>query len=132
MGPLGYAGLSAGADFAESLAKRIFGSGDRNRILRFAAMLRSRLGTDVISPSRQREIVDRLYASSFGERNRLGESINRRLNLDSGVAQGALGEQAQGQLLGYGANLALENEQLKASRDSQYNQLLTSIYGGLL
>lgn len=130
--PLGLGAIQFGAGFAESLAKQIFGSGDRKRILRFAEMLKSRMGQDIIDPQRQRAIVQQLYNANAPERNRNAEMINKRLNLDSGVAQGELANQAQQSYAGLAGNLALQNESMKFNRDNQYQQMIQQIYGSLL
>lgn len=110
--------INAGAGFAGSLADQIFKSGDVKRKERFLKWLQSRMGQDVMGQGEQDRIFSSLWRASQPQRNTMAEGIARRLNLDSGVAQGELANMNMSQEWGFRAQLAQLAAQMKAQRDN--------------
>ena len=125
--PTGLGIVTGGANLLAQLAGKLFDSSDPERIKRLIAYLQQRMGRDVISGNEQSSISNRLYMSRMPEFNRMGEGINRRLGLDSGLAQGELARGMQSQRFGFDADLAMKNKELTANRDLNYTNILAQL-----
>ena len=125
--PTGLGIVTGGANVLAQLAGRLFDTRDPERIKRLIAYLQQRMGRDVISGGEQRNISNRLYYSRMPEFNRMGESVNQRLGLDSGLAQGELARGMQSQRFGFDADLAMKNRELTSQRDLGYSNILAQL-----
>lgn len=128
---VGAAAIMGGADFLGSLASRIFGSGDRRRIRRFAEFLQSQLGTDVFSPQDQERIFGLINRSLAPQRNLRAEAVNKRLGLGSGVAQGELATSFQSDEARIRADLASLGERFRFQRDQNFVGNISGLLSGL-
>lgn len=132
MDPLvGQAMIQGGSSLLSTLAGQIFGSKDPDRIKRFISYLTQRMGQDVISSGEQANISNRLYQSRMPEMNKYAESVNKRLGLDSGLAQQALATNMASQRYGTDAELALLNKRLTSQRDLSYMNSIAGLEGAL-
>jgi hypothetical protein len=129
---LGGASVISGlGGLAQSLAEFIFGSGRKRAIKKQIGSYQGQLGKDVMSPAEQEAIMAHLYRSMYPRFNQQAEGINKRLGLDSGVAQAELASGMQSTEAGLRGGLAQQNIQLRSQRDDQLRQLMASLTGQL-
>lgn len=124
---VGAAGIAAGGDLLTSLASAIFSSRDTGRLKRLAEYLRSRLGQSAISPAEQEGIVTRNQAAMAPQLNQYAEGLNRRLNLDSGVAQGVLADRIFPTQMALRNDLSMKNLEMTNQNDAQIRALLAQL-----
>ena len=110
----GLAGLLGGPSEGEKRQRKVFG------------LAQNRLGQDVLRPEQYMADYMRASAPRF---NQQAETMNRRLNLDSGVAQGELQHSMQSDFAQFMLNAKMQNDQLKTQRDSMLLQLMGSLGG---
>lgn len=124
--------ISGGASALSNIAQSIFNSKDDKRIKRFLDFLQNQIGTDVISDERQESLFRNVDASLAPGRNRLAQSIQNRVGLDSGVGLQDLFTGTQSERSRQRFNIGLENERLRASRDRNFASTITSGELGLI
>lgn len=122
--PLLNAGLSFGGSLLSGLGNALFPSWESKQKKKVFSMAQNRLGQNVLSPEQYLADYQRALAPRF---NQQAEAMNRRLGLDSGVAQGELGFQMQFPLAQFMFEAKQQNDMLKAQRDSQLLQLMGSL-----
>ena len=108
----GIGGLLMGESEGEKRSKKVFN------------LAQNRLGQDVLDPS---QYLSEFMRATAETRNQQAEGINRRLNLDSGVAQGALGDNLQGPLAQFMLNAKMQNDMLKGQNDNMLLQLMAGL-----
>jgi len=86
----------------------------------------NRLGQDVLQPEQYLAEYMRAAAPKF---NAQAEGINRRLGLDSGVAQGEMAHSMQSDLASFMLNAKMQNDQMKSQRDNMLLSLMGSLGG---
>lgn len=124
---IGAAGVMAGGDMLTSLANSIFNTRDTGRLKRLAEYLRSRMGRDVLPGGEQELMVQRNMAAMAPQLNQQAESIAKRSNLDSGVAQGALMDRIFPSQMAMRNDLAMKNIELSQGNDARIQALLAQI-----
>jgi len=131
--PTGLGVVTGGANVLESLAARLFDTRDPERIKRLIAWMKERMGRDVISRGEQGRLSQQMFMAGAPERSRFAEGVNRRLDLDSGLAQQALMRNMASQRYAGDVELGLLNKRLTSQRDRTYMptiaQLEAQIYG---
>ena len=108
-----------GANIAGSLAESVLGSRDPERIKRLILFLRSRLGRGGISPERQTALGEQIFRGGAPGRQRFAEGVSKRLGLESGFAQRAIGERLGSERLKIGTDIALQGERQGFQSDQQ-------------
>jgi hypothetical protein len=111
----GLSNLLSGPSWGEKKAKEVF------------SLAKNRMGMDVLQPEQYLSEFMRANAPRF---NMQAEGINRRLNLDSGVAQGEMAAQQQGPLAQFMLNAQMQNDMLKSQNDNMLMQLMGQLTGG--
>jgi hypothetical protein len=110
----GIGGLLSGPSESQKKARSVYG------------LAQNRLGQSVLDPSQYLAQYMRALAPQF---NQQAEGINKRLGLDSGMAQGALAQGQQSTLSGILADLGKFNAQATANRDMGLLQLMLQAGG---
>jgi hypothetical protein len=128
---IGSALIAGGSELLGSLASRIFGSGDRKRLRRFDQFLQGQYGQEVFSPQDQQRIFGYLRKAQSPSFNFASQGINKRLGLDSGVAQGELARLMQSTEFGTRADLAQLGTRLRAQRDNTILGLRSNVLSSL-
>jgi hypothetical protein len=129
MDPLTLGAVSAGAETISSLAERIFASGDRKKIERMIAFLRSKLGAGGISDVRQRQMFADIDRSMVPEQNRLLSRVNKRLGLDSGAAWGEYMRIMEPERARRRLDVSQLSERLRSMQDRQLYSGMTGLTG---
>lgn len=111
----GLAGLVQGESWQSKNKKQVF------------KLMQNRLGQSVLDPSQYMNDMQRAMAPKL---NRQGEAINKRLGLDSGVAQGELAYQASFPLMEYFAQAKMMDAQMRTQRDMALLQSMASLTQG--
>lgn len=124
---IGAAAITGGGDFLTTLAGQLFNTRDTSRLERLAAYLKSRLGQQAIPQGEQELMATRSWASMAPQMNKYAESVGQRLNLDSGVAQGALMDRIWPTQMGIRNDLAMKNIELTGQNDARIQALLAQI-----
>lgn len=123
--------LSAGLDFGKNLlgglGGLLFGGQERARTNEIYNLAKNRLGQNVINPDQYLAQYQQTLAPRF---NMQAEGINRRLGLDSGVAQAELGSQMQAPLAQFLLQAKQQNDILKNQNDNGLLQLMASLRRG--
>ena len=110
----GLAGLLSGPSDSQKKARSVYG------------LAQNRLGQSVLEPSQYLAQYMRALAPQF---NQQAEGINKRLGLDSGMAQGAMAQGQQSTLSGILADLSKFNAQATSNRDMGLLQLMLQAGG---
>jgi len=110
----GLGGLLAGKSDAEKRSEKTFN------------LAQNRLGQDVLQPEQYLAEYMRAAAPKF---NAQAEGINRRLGLDSGVAQGEMAHSMQSDIASFMLNAKMQNDQMKSQRDNMLLSLMGSLGG---
>lgn len=122
---LGSALITTGGNILGGLGKMLFGNGDRERIKQFAQYLKGQLVNPQDFANQQMANDYRANAPRF---NVLAENTNRRLGLDSGVAQAQLNSDMESTL----AQNRLKYVQSGADQNQQIRAMLSNLYSSLL
>ena len=122
--PLAAFGISAGSSLLSGLGSALFPSWGTKKKKEVFSMAQNRLGQNVLNPEQYLADYQRALAPRF---NQQADAMNRRLGLDSGVAQGELGFQMQFPLAQFMFEAKQQNDMLKSQRDSQLMQLMGSL-----
>ena len=126
--PLVAAGITAGGELLGDLAGLLRGETDaQKRAGKTFSLAENRLGQDVLKPEQYLADYMRTLLPQF---NREAESINTRLGLDSGVAQGALAESRQSQIGSFLLDAKMQNDVLKSRNDNMLLNLMGSLGRG--
>jgi hypothetical protein len=124
-GPVGGLVTSLGGDILGGLGSLIGGKSQAQKSARDVYNLaKNRLGQNVLDPNQYMASFQQSMAPRF---NQQADSINRRLGLDSGVAQAELGSQMQAPLAGFYLDTKVKNDQLKAQFDNQLLSLMGDV-----
>lgn len=118
--------VAGAASAAGSLADKILGGGDRDRLERFIAFLRKRLDQGSGAQGAMSGLYADVQRSQMPEVQRYGEIVNKRLGLDSGVAQGDLMHRLVSTNAGIRANLGMQGIQLDQDFRNRILGYLTS------
>lgn len=105
-------GLLQGPSEAEKRGRKVFN------------LAQNRLGQNVLQPEQYLADFKRATAEDF---NRQAEDINQRLNLDSGVAHGALADNMQSTFAKFLLGAKQQNDVLKNQNDNMLLQLMASL-----
>lgn len=117
--------LSFGSSLLGGLGGLLMGESEgEKRSRKTFNLAENRLGQNVLNPEQYLADFQRATAERF---NQQAEGINRRLNLDSGVAQGALAESQQGTIADFLLNAKMQNDVLKSRNDNMLLQLMASL-----
>lgn len=121
--PLLGAGISFGSSLLSGLGGLLSGpSTSQKNARRVSGLIQNQLGQSVLDPD---QVFGQIQSSLAPQFNRQAEGVNRRLGLDSGVAQGELARFQQSTLSGILAQLNQFNAQATSNRDVSLLQLLT-------
>ena len=110
----GIADLLRGESPGEKRSKETFG------------LLKNRLGQDVLQPEQYLADYMRSLAPQF---NRQAEGVNKRLGLDSGVAQGQMAANQQSTISSFMFNAKMRNDELKSRNDSLLMSIMAQLSG---
>jgi len=126
LGDLGTMGLfSFGGSLLSGLGSLLAGeSPGEKRTKETYGLARNRLGQSVIEP--EQYLAD-FYRTATPRIKRQGETIERRLGLDVGVAQGELWSSANEMLADFLLQAKMQADILKSQRDTQLLQLMGSM-----
>jgi len=129
LGDLATGGLfSFGSGLLGGLGSLFGGKSDsEKRADKVFSLAQNRLGQDVLNPDQYLADYMRTMAPKF---NMQGETMNRRLGLDSGVAQGELAHMMDSELAGFLLNAKMQNDQLKSQRDDSLMNLMAMLGRG--
>lgn len=123
--PLGGLVSSFGGQLLGGLGSLIGGKSQSQKSAKETYNLaKNRLGQNVLDPNQYMASYQQALAPQF---NMQAEGINRRLGLDSGVAQAELGSRQQAPLAKFYLDTKVQNDQLK----SQFDNQLLSLMGDL-
>lgn len=123
--PLGALTTGLGGKILGGLGSLIGGKSDAQKSAKDVYNLaKNRLGQNVLDPNQYMASFNQAMAPRF---NQQADSINRRLGLDSGVAQAELGSAQQAPLAKFYLDTKIQNDQLK----SQFDNQLLSLMGDL-
>ena len=123
---LGPSLVTAGGSLLQGLGSLLFNNnGDKKRLREFAQYLK---GTMVDPANFAEQRIGQNYIANAPRFNARAEGINKRLGLDSGVAQAELGSSQQATEAGQRLSLMSEAGQ----RNMQIKQMLSQLYGSLL
>ena len=125
--PLLNAGLDVGKSILGGLGGLLFGGKERARTDEIYNLAKNRIGQNVINPDQYLAQYQQALAPRF---NMQAEGINRRLGLDSGVAQAELGSQMQAPLAQFLLQAKQQNDILKNQNDNGLLQLMASLRRG--
>lgn len=117
--------ITTGGNILGGLGKMLFGDGDRKRVKEFAAYLKGQL----LNPqdfANQQMAAD--YRANVPRFNMLAENTNKRLGLDSGVAQAQLNSDMESTL----AQNKLKYVQSGVDQNQQIRAMLSNLYTSLL
>ena len=119
--------ITAGGSLLENLGGLLFGGhgGDRKRLREYAQWLKGSM-TDPANFAEQRMAQN--FIANAPQFNALTRGINKRLDLDSGVAQAEIGSSQQATEAQQRLALMSEADQ----RNMQIKQMLSHIYENLL
>lgn len=127
MSPLLSAGLDIGKSLLGGLGSLLGGGTERARTSEVYNLAKNRIGQNVINPDQYLAQYQQALAPRF---NMQAEGINRRLGLDSGVAQAELGSQMQAPLAQFLLQAKQQNDILKNQNDNGLLQLMASLRRG--
>lgn len=123
-------GLGMGANLLGGLADAFSGPSEaekRSKQMYQMGMSEMNSNRDVINPL---AATQRAWNASMPMINKHAQSIGRRLNLDSGQAQGAITEQMYPQYMQMYNQNAMTNDLEKENRRRMWGQSMMSNYGG--
>lgn len=121
-GPVGALALPLGGKILGGLGSLIGGKSDQQKSAKDVYNLaKNRLGQNVLDPNQYMASYQQALAPRF---NQQADQINRRLGLDSGVAQAELGSRQQAPLAQFYLDTKVQNDQLKHQFDNQLLSLM--------
>lgn len=110
-----FGGLLRGESWESKNKKKVFG------------LMQNRLGQSVLDPMQYMAEMQRAIAPRL---NKQGEAINKRLGLDSGVAQGELAFQSSFPLMEFFAQAKMQDAQMRTQRDMSLLQSMAALTQG--